>query len=501
MNWFDRTLLAIAPGIALKRMRNQAAALMYSNQTRRYEAATTGRRTSGWRNGIGLEASANAEMFYAGIKLRAKARDMERNNGWAAKALNVIVGNTVGTGIRMRPSGKAKGKLDLANAVWPSWAETRACDFDGVLDFYGIQALALRSVARDGEVLVVRRRERAGNTGLPLQIQVIEIDQLDTSRMLAEDESGNRVIQGVEVDDNGRAVAYWIFPRHPGDVTYFRAALVSQRVPVEDVLHLYDKSRPGQLRAASWLAPIMLPLQDLDDFEDAQLMKQKAAACYAAFITDASGADDALNDPNANDPDLPDQLEPGMLQVLPPGKDIKFGDPPTTDGYSDYIRAILRKVAAGLGITYESLTGDLSQTNFSGSRMGWLEFHRNVEAWRWRIIIPQLCDPVWAWFVEAAAIAGYDLRGLTAEWTPPRRDLISPKDDVLAEQMAVRSGFKSWSESVREAGYDPEAVLAEMAQERKRFDELGLVLDCDARRTTIQGQAQADPMTSPPPAA
>lgn len=484
MGWFDDVLIRLAPRLAVSRLRHQATARTLASQLRRYEGAATSRRTAGWR---GTSGSANSETGPAAAKLRANARDLERNNGWAAKAIAVIVANTVGTGIRLRPRhARSKRKVEVAGLAWAGWAETTACDYDGMLDFYGLQALALQTVVRDGEVLIVLRPTRAGATSIPLQLQVLEADHLDTARVTGD--NGNRAIQGVEVDAGGRPVAYWLFPDHPADPNSVR--LQSVRIPAADVIHVFRKERPGQLRAASWLAPVMMPLKDLDDFEDAQLMKQKAAACYAVFVTDATGSDDALTDTEAED--VPDRLEPGMIQVLPAGKDVKFADPPSLDGYTDYVRAVLRKVAAGLGLTFESLTGDLSQTNFSGGRMGWLEQHRNVEGWRWRMLIPQLCVPVWSRFVEAAIIAGHDLAGVTGEWTPPRRELISPKDDILAEQMAMRNGLKSWSESVREQGYDPDQVLEEIAAERARFDALGVVLDCDPSKTTAQGQAQKE---------
>jgi capsid protein len=124
--------------------------------------------------------------------------------------------------------------------------------------------------------------------------------------------------------------------------------------------------------------------------------------------------------------------------------------------------------------------------------MGWLEFHRNVEAWRWNMLIPRLCDGCWAWFIEAANIAGKRVEGVTVQWTPPRREMIDPVSETRATREAVRAGFMTLPEALRQTGQDPDLVLEEYAQTAKKLDELGLVLESDPRRTTQSGQAQVD---------
>lgn len=494
MNLLDRAISYVSPSWAAKRTLARLALAQADHFTRKYDAASKGRRTSGWR---GTSTSANTETASAGPLLRDRARDAERNNGRVEKALSVIEGNVVGTGIMCQPKSSNKRRAKKALDLWQTWAETTACDFEGHLDFYGLQSLAIRTAARDGECLMVFRRV-VGTPGVPLQLQLLEADYFDTSRTAGAD--GNDVIQGIEVNSDGKPVAYWLYKRHPGDVSYKGRALESQRVPVEQVVHLFAKKRAGQLRGVSWLAPVLLRLNDLDDYEDAQLIRQKIASCFAVFVSDTMGEDVPAALGVQSDPGEPmaDRMEPGMVEHLPPGKQVTFGKPPGVDGYEEYVRSNLRTVAGGIGLTYEALSGDYSQTSYSSGRMGWVEFHRNIERWRWLMLIPQLCDRVWRAFVEAAAINGINLSGVEATWTPPRREMIAPKEEVQAAIAAIRSGIKSWSEVVREFGYDPLALLDELRDDAEAFEAAGLVLDCDPRKTTQQGQAQREPVKAKP---
>lgn len=493
MNVLERSLAVVAPRLALNRMQYRMAMRHLESQEqrqrqgreRRYDAASKGRRASKWRNDA---TSANAETAAAST-IRNRARDLERNNAYAAKALTSIVSNVIGTGIQAQVKGGkgAKRRADKAHALWVSWAETTACDWDGAHDLYGLQALVMRTVVRDGEALVRFRWENDGE--FPLKLQVLEADFLDSTKQSGE--NGNDVIQGVEVDSNGRVVAYWLHSHHPGDGLFgwFRRKLHgSQRVPADQVARIFRRERAGQLRGVSWFAPIMAPLRDLDEYEDAQLTRQKIASCFTVFVTDPNADEaEAGGDEDENGTPL-EKVEPGIIEYLGPGKDVRFPNPPSVEGFGDFVRAVLRKVASGIGLTYETLTGDLTQTNFSGGRMSWIEQGRNIESWQWQLIIPQLCVPVARQFKRGADIVGLDMAGLEVDWTAPRRELINPKEEIAAMVAEVRAGFKSWSEVLRERGYDPATVMAQIAADAELFDKYGLIFDSDPRRTTQQGQ-------------
>jgi lambda family phage portal protein len=312
----------------------------------------------------------------------------------------------------------------------------------------------------------------------------------------------------VEFDVLGRRSGYWLFPEHPGSANFAGVGGASRRVPAESILHVYKQSRPGQVRGPSWFAPVLLRFKDFDEYEDATLMKQKIAACLAVLTSDVDGTAPSLGTADTTQEPQIDSLEPGMILNVPPGRSITTVDPPTVREYADYTATSLRAIATGLGVTYEDLTGNYAGMPFSAARMSRLRHWARVEDWRWRTLIPQFCDPAWAWAMQAAQIMGLR-EAPAAEWTAPPAPMIDPANEGLAYQRNIRTGIMSLSESLRERGYDPEAVLAEMAKDNALLDKLGLVLDSDPRKTTQAGNPSASttaggndkaPPATPPPA-
>jgi lambda family phage portal protein len=333
---------------------------------RHFEAATNHPRADGWSRKLSDANSAASGATLA--VLRAQARDDVRNNPWARRGLRRIKTNTVGWGIRPQANGRGAGRV---MELWKKWAETTDCDAAGRLTFYGLQGLIMRTVVESGEVLI-RRRMRLPKDGLavPMQLQVLEPDYLDTAKDGIKGSEGGEIIQGVEFNAIGQRVAYWLFDRHPGG----RGFLVpkSKRVPADGVLHVFEQERAGQVRGPSWFASIDVRLHEFDQYEDATLMKQKIAACLAAFVTDPQGDGGPLAEggTSATTGQPTDSIEPGMIVNLPPGKDVKIANPPSASDHQSFSATSLRAIAAGLGTTYEDLTGDYSQVNYSSARMG-----------------------------------------------------------------------------------------------------------------------------------
>lgn len=489
MTWLDRLTLSMAPRWTLQRLRARAAASILA---RHYEAAQPGRRTSGWARRRG---DANAVGGVALAELRMHARDLIRNNGWAKRAQRVISNNTVGWGIYPRASGAQAAR---AMELWKKWAESPNCEAGGRHTFYGIQALAMRSAPESGEVLIRKRpRRKEDGLAIPLQLQVLEADFLDTSMDSATSLAGGPIIQGVEFDLLGRRAAYWLFPEHPGSL---RSSGISKRIPASEILHVYLMERPGQVRGVSWFGASIVPLKDLDEFEDASLVRQKIAACFAAFVEDPDGTGAPIGDPGkAPKDELVETFEPGMIARLPAGKKITFATPPTiVDERFD--KQKLLKVAAALGVPYEEMTGDYSATNYSSSRMSRLAHWGHVRSWQWEMLIPQLCGGVWGWAMEAAALAGLLDDGQEspgADWTTPPMPMLEPDKEGLAYQRLVRNGVMTLYDVIREQGGDPATHLQEYAEANATLDKLKIMLDSDPRAVSAAGLTQAHAGATP----
>ena len=449
---------------------------------RSYEAASRAKRLSSWLAGGG---SANAEIATGGPLLRNRARDLVRNNAWARRALGAIVDNTVGHGITAQVGAGEDGAKKF-EAWWAEWAGTTACDADGQHDLAGLQRLFLRTVAQSGDCIVrARVRKEADGFPIPLQLQLLEPDHLDEYSTPVQ-KGAQRQIGGIHFDGIGRRVAYQLFKEHPGETT--STSLASVRVPAEYVAHGYLQERPGQVRGVSWLAAAMIRLRNLDGYEDAELMRQRMATCFAAFVRDPNGDLDG-RDSDDEDGEAPfDFLEPGTITTLEPGYEIDFANPPKVDGYDQFVSAQLRAVAMSLGITYQMLAGDYSQVNFSSGRMGHLEAQRTIAVWQRDVVINQFLVPVLRWATEAAMIAGLQAAPVRVQWVPPRREMIDPTKEIPALVEAIRAGLTTLPNAIQSLGGDPEQQLQRIKETNDLLDELGLKLTSDPRHFQKKGK-------------
>lgn len=184
-------------------------------------------------------------------------------------------------------------------------------------------------------------------------------------------------------------------------------------------------------------------------------------------------------------------LEPGTMQILEPGEDIKFSSPADVGAnYTEFLRMQFRSVAAAMGCTYEQLTGDLTQVNYSSIRAGLLEFRRRIEAIQHGVIVHQLCRPVWRAWMDQAVLSGaleapeylQNRRNfLAAKWIPQGWQWVDPLKEANAQVQAIRAGLMSRSEAISANGYDAEDVDHEIAMDNARSDALGLRFDSDPR--------------------
>lgn len=443
-------------------------------QKRRYDAASQAPRLSSWYT---TGTDANAAINNPAV-IRDRSRDLIRNNPWGNRALSVIVNSAVGYGIRAQIRDKSKSRVQKMQRLWEDWAESRACDADGQFDIYGLQQLAFRSMVESGEVIArLRPRRPEDNLPLPIQIQIIEPDLLvDTIQEGVA--PGHTLVRGIEYDQIGRRVAYWLYRKHPGSNIPGEFQQTT-RVPASEIVHLYRKDRPGQERGVPWLAPVAVTLRELAIYEDASLKRVQLSNLMCGFLIS--------NNPEQFEAELEDQLPdlaPGTMYALRPGSHIEWSNPPSSGEDPAFRDSCLRRVAAGLGITYESLTGDLSQVNFSSARVGGMDFGRNIDSWLWATFIPTFCDGIFRWFLDAAEIqTGINTRQMVAEWTPPARVMVDPNKETTSLVAACKGGLISLPEAIRKQGYDPEMVAREQADYLTLLDSLGIKVESDFRQS------------------
>ncbi|MCA0872213.1 phage portal protein [Seohaeicola saemankumensis] len=465
----------------------------------RLEGAMAKRRLRGWNPPL---ENINALVASGGPRLLARSRELVVTNGYAANACEAFAANLVGDGIK--PSSLI-GEADLRDRVQRLWlAWTDEADADGLTDFYGLQAMVAREMFVAGECFV-RLRPRRAEDGLlvPLQLQLLQSEMLpfETTETAA---NGNRIRCGIEFDATGKRVAYHFRRRHPGDSTDLGAVIPETvRVPAADVLHIYRPIDAGQIRGLPHVAPAMVRLFLLDQYDDAELDRKKTAAMFAGFITKTAPEDPMMGESAADlDGAALASLEPGTMQVLLPGEDVKFSSPADVgSSYEAFQYRTLLAVAASLGLPYHLVTGDVRQANYSSLRAELVEFRRRIGQLQHGVMAHQLCRPIWRRWLETSVLSGAidvgDMEAvLPVQWIPPRWDWVDPLKDIQAQVLAMEVGLTSRRKVVEATGYDIEEVDRENAADAARAAELGLTYRTSPGET--QG-ARATPAREPNP--
>jgi lambda family phage portal protein len=297
-----------------------------------------------------------------------------------------------------------------------------------------------------------------------------------------------------------RRVAYHFYRNLPGDLQTNTTGNTKVRVPASEILHLFRPIRAGQVRGVPHTLSGMVTLAMLDLYDDAELERKRVAALFGAFVrkTPLATGEDEVNPfedgtggtPHSDEPGdvvMDFDLEPGAVITLPDGYDVQFAEPADVGGaYEMFQLRMLLRAAAGFGVPYADMTGDLRQTSYGSIRAGLVAFRRRVEAMQHQVMSFQFCRPVWKrWFnaamrvraiegITATAFTSAPSLFMTVKWIPPKWEWVDPLKDRQAEKLAVDSGFKPRSDVVEAEGYDPEENDLRIKQDQERAKQLGL---------------------------
>jgi lambda family phage portal protein len=454
---------------------------------RGYDAARTDRTNSAW---LTSNSSADQELLNSANTIRARARDLVRNNAYARGVLKALVRNVVGCGIR--PQCRIEGREDLnaeIESLFQRWA--RHADVTGRLTFYEIQKLAFQEVKEAGECLIHFTNVSTDRARpLTLALEMIDADRLadDMQTFRKSQTNDNEIRRGVELDANGRPVAYWIYPYHPYDVSGAWARPV--RVPASECLHLFNSERIGQTRGVSMFAPVVGWLKQLGYYVENELQASAVASCFTAAVKTLAGpADSGLLSTDANSTDTDgntfEYLQPGMVARLLPGEEIEVINPSRPNSQAEpWINLMLRSIAVGSGVSYERMARDYSQTNYSSARASDLEDRREFRIEQdW--IVEHLCEPVWERFIETAvledkiALEPDELIGeygiyTRHNWQKPGWEWVDPVKEATASQQALDANLTTLADELGQRGRDLHDTLMQRAYETELIRDLGL---------------------------
>lgn len=448
-----------------------------------YDAAKRGRRLAHW-NPSSAGPNATLENLQT---IRNRSRDSLRNEPAAESSISNYVIDMVGTGIVARMNEKIpKEKREKYAEMWKKF--TKECDADGVLDFYGMQALGTETWGSAGEFFFrVRYRRIEDGLTVPVQIQLLEPEMVPLFDHTLP--SGNEIRSGIEFDKIGRRVNYWVHRNHPGEKSSYSISINDlYPIPASEIRHVYRPRRIGQLRGVPSGTSSMVKLKTVGDYDDAVVEKAKVQNLYVGVIERPSpsvGTENidpltgqVINDFDSDSPMV--ALEPGAVIELASGEKMSFSNPPATGvGYNDFMRQQNLSISSGLGVPYEIMTGDIMNISDRTLRVILQQYRRGIEQRQWLTLIPNFCQAVFDVCIDAAVIAGIipikdaDLVK-DVDWSPQAWAYIHPVQDVQSKVLEVENGFTSRDSVITGRGNDPEKIDQQRADGMIREKKLGL---------------------------
>ena len=458
---------------------------------RMYAGAQTSRLTSNW---IAGNSSADTEIKGSIKQLRQRSRQVCRDNPYGRQAIRSIVSNVVGpvgfkiqSQIQLIRGKRLDQKLnDIVENKFKRWGRADSCDVAGRLSWVEMQKLIVNSLVVDGEVFIRIIRKPFGRSSIPFSLQVMEADLLDTD-YTGKSSNGNIYRMGIEVNEFNRPINYCFLTKHPGD-TLFPARTGEKRhliIPADEIIHLFQQERPSQSRGVPAMASCLKALHHLDGYQEAVTIRSRAASSLMGFIQNSDGelqADEVYEEERVT------QFEPGTFKYLNPNETVNIPDFDSPNGeFPEFMAAMLRSVAAGCGVSYESVSRDFSKTNYSSSRLSLLEDrsqYRSIQNY----LIDNFHTRVFEAWLEMAVLSG-NLNLANYESDPDRYrsvrfiargwSFIDPQKEIAAAKEAVKAGFKTQAQVIAEQGGDIEELLPARADEVEKSKQLGLIFDTD----------------------
>jgi len=451
-------------------------------RVRSFRMAKRDRLTDSWsrRSSAG---DADQVIYRDHDTLRQRAREQSINSGIARRFYRLLRQNVIGPhGIKLqsqaeRPNGDADDRW-RTEIEWEftKWSKRGQCDVTGRYSFVTFLWLWQEVLARDGEVLVRLVRNWSNRWGFALQI--LEADRLDTT-LNTWLENGNRVRMGVEIDAWERPVAYWMLKDHPGDV-WVSPGNKWERILADELIHTFDPWRPHQSRGFTWTHASANELHHVDEYAHAELVAaEDGAKITGHYVQDPEWMDEPEGDDDQGV--LDERVEAGTARLLPWGTKFEAYDNkhPSTN-FAPFTKAALRKVAAGLGPSYNRLAHDLEGVNYSSLRSGEID-ERDFYKCCQQFVISELLDRVGEEWLKCSTLTGalrippqsYERLTYIA-WLPRGWDWVDPAKDSKAAREDYDLGIESLSNLIRRRGGDPDEVFRQRAADKAKLEKLGL---------------------------
>jgi lambda family phage portal protein len=495
-DFFKRSAEAVAPS-AKKRL------IPFAPSGRRfYDAAKHDLRTASWPSQpVHID-------FILEMQLRtmvARSREQYANNDYVKNYIRILKRNVVGPkGVYLQVKATdTNKKLDtLANTAieeaWWKWGKLGSCDVTGKLSWLDVEKQFISTIARDGEAVL---RFMYGKNASPsgFAVQLIDPQRIPLFLKVEDLGNGNFIRQGIEFNEFGRPIAYYFTTKDTPEKAYWGVGGPDNflRVPADQIIHRFVTEFTGQKRGIPWGVSALWRMNMIKGFEQAAVTSARVGASKMGFLTreyetPEELADQAAGNNNDGEPEACEDeryildAEPGTFETLPIGWKAEKWDPAYPNGEFDpFNKAMLRGASAGMGVSYHSLTNDLTDVNFSSIRQGSLD-ERDEWMSLQEFLIEGLHDVVYGKWLAHHLLARKILvngnplpfakleKYLNASWQGRRWSWIDPTKDVNAAVSSVDKLLRSPSDVIREQGRDPEEVWTEYARDVESMKNSGL---------------------------
>lgn len=476
LNVFDKVIGAISPKAGAARA---AWRMQYEAYRGNYDASDSGRLQSQWKT---QNASAEMTDRYERDVVRARARDLERNSDVMNSVLKSFKRNVVGSGLQVRV---ATGDQEIDQAIeraWEKWCKRINCDVTGTQSFGQIVRMCIQRKVTDGGILILKRYTNQGF--LPLQLQVLEVDELDTTQIRPQKEE-NKVVGGIEYNSWNRPEGYWIRQYSIDGYTLNNPVYI----PAKDVVFYYAKRRPSQIREVSDLSPVLTRIKDMNEFMSAVTIKEKISACLAVFIKRAipsGGVGRGRTISGENTSYEGKRIVPGMIMEMNAGDEAQMLNPAGQGSdATSFIKSQQRMISSGSGLSYEATSRDMSETNYASARQSMIEDDLTYDEEK-ELLIETFLNEIYETFIISCWLKGIIApsdfwknkdRYMQHEWVIKPKRWIDPYKEANANAVALKTGQKTFQQICAENGRDWRKVIDEMAEAREYAEEKGVNLD------------------------
>lgn len=407
--------------------------------------------------------------------VRARTRHAERNHDIIGGLIGALERNVVSTGFRLQPlTDDEELNLQIIEK-FSEWQLPENCDVTGAQAFFEICKMNVRRTEVDGGILIVKTW--GGNKRFPFQLQMREVDDLDGGGIIKN--GTNTVINGVEVNSKQKPIAYH-FKVFTAD-GWFTGR--TERILADNVIPLWKKTLPSQIREFSPLAPAITRINDTEEYLDTVSIKEKILASMAAFIKRQlpSGSIGRLSGKGSESKEYDPQtgykrkkVTPGMLMELQPGDSVESVIPTGQAVNAKELTTLFQRlIGAGQGLSYETTSRDMSEVNYSSARQGLLEDQRTYADWQEWLIVHFL-RKVYEEFIKSAVLSGElvipdfwqnKAKYLKHRWIEPGWNWVDPVKEANANKIAMKTGQDNLTNICARMGYDWREIMEQRAKE------------------------------------